>query len=336
MAPSIARPSRSSAAGAARACRSTPARSPSRSSRSAAGRSSWHVDRALRRPGLPPLPARHRLPRRADRALRRRRALAGGVSQVECLDTGLDTPTGGRIKLLEPALAERDHVLRHLRRRPRRHRPRAAARLPRAPRRARHDDRRAARAAVRDHRARRRDGRVLGFREKPRSEHWINGGFFCLRAGVLRLSAGRQRARARSRWRSSPPPGSCAPTATRASGSAWTPTRTPSRSTTCGPPGQAPWRMRSSPTAAPGSGPRWHDASRVAGREACRAGVRPPRRIPPHDRPRHRPRARQRRLRRRRAPPRPARRARRRRDRHARRARAARRAWPPSTSACWS
>jgi glucose-1-phosphate cytidylyltransferase len=29
------------------------------------------------------------------------------------------------------------------------------------------------------------DGRVLGFREKPRSEHWVNGGFFCLRAGAL-------------------------------------------------------------------------------------------------------------------------------------------------------
>jgi glucose-1-phosphate cytidylyltransferase len=29
------------------------------------------------------------------------------------------------------------------------------------------------------------DGRVRGFREKPRSEHWINGGFFCFGAGVL-------------------------------------------------------------------------------------------------------------------------------------------------------
>ena len=34
------------------------------------------------------------------------------------------------------------------------------------------------------------DGTVSGFTEKPRSEHWINGGFFCFRAGVLdRLSA---------------------------------------------------------------------------------------------------------------------------------------------------
>ncbi len=29
------------------------------------------------------------------------------------------------------------------------------------------------------------DGRVRGFREKPRSEHWINGGFFCFQARAL-------------------------------------------------------------------------------------------------------------------------------------------------------
>jgi glucose-1-phosphate cytidylyltransferase len=28
------------------------------------------------------------------------------------------------------------------------------------------------------------DGHVLGFREKPRSDHWINGGFFCFEPGV--------------------------------------------------------------------------------------------------------------------------------------------------------
>jgi glucose-1-phosphate cytidylyltransferase len=29
------------------------------------------------------------------------------------------------------------------------------------------------------------DGVVLGFQEKPRSEHWINGGFFCFEPGVF-------------------------------------------------------------------------------------------------------------------------------------------------------
>jgi len=29
------------------------------------------------------------------------------------------------------------------------------------------------------------DDRVHGFREKPRSEHWINGGFFCFEPGAL-------------------------------------------------------------------------------------------------------------------------------------------------------
>ena len=30
------------------------------------------------------------------------------------------------------------------------------------------------------------NGRVVGFREKPRSEHWINGGFFCFEPDILR------------------------------------------------------------------------------------------------------------------------------------------------------
>ncbi len=30
-------------------------------------------------------------------------------------------------------------------------------------------------------------GRIRGFREKPRSEHWVNGGFFCFEPGVLDL-----------------------------------------------------------------------------------------------------------------------------------------------------
>ena len=34
------------------------------------------------------------------------------------------------------------------------------------------------------------NGRVVGFREKPRSEHWVNGGFFCFELDVLeRLGA---------------------------------------------------------------------------------------------------------------------------------------------------
>jgi len=34
------------------------------------------------------------------------------------------------------------------------------------------------------------NGLVRGFVEKPRSEHWINGGFFCFEPSVLELLAG--------------------------------------------------------------------------------------------------------------------------------------------------
>jgi glucose-1-phosphate cytidylyltransferase len=103
---------------------------------------------------------------------------------VECVDTGLDTPTGGRIKLLEQRLSgerfcatyadgvarlELDRLLAfHLG-----HGALATMTVvqPRL------------QFGVTELDA--RDGRVLGFQEKPRSEHWINGGFFCFEPGVF-------------------------------------------------------------------------------------------------------------------------------------------------------
>jgi glucose-1-phosphate cytidylyltransferase len=103
--------------------------------------------------------------------------------EVECVETGAETPTGGRLALLgerlrgesfcatyadgvadvdleallafhrgEGALVTMTVVRPHL--------PWGVADL---------DD----------------DGRVAGFVEKPRSEHWINGGFFCMEPGAL-------------------------------------------------------------------------------------------------------------------------------------------------------
>jgi len=105
-----------------------------------------------------------------------------GVS-VECVATGLDTPTGGRIALLAERLAGETFcttyadgvadidlgALLGL------HRSHGAL---------------ATMTVVRPHLqwgvARLdRDGRVEGFVEKPRSEHWINGGFFCFEPGAL-------------------------------------------------------------------------------------------------------------------------------------------------------
>jgi glucose-1-phosphate cytidylyltransferase len=102
---------------------------------------------------------------------------------VECVDTGIDTPTGGRLSRVRDRLTGgtfcatyADGV--------------ADLDLP---------------AVLDFHRAHGRaatmtvvrpelqfgvteldgDGRVVGFREKPRSEHWINGGFFCFEPEVL-------------------------------------------------------------------------------------------------------------------------------------------------------
>jgi glucose-1-phosphate cytidylyltransferase len=103
---------------------------------------------------------------------------------VRCLDTGLDTPTGGRIKLLAPQLHGEevfcatyadglaDIDLRALLGFHATHGALATMTVVRPE----------LQFGVTELDA---GGRVLGFREKPRSEHWINGGFFCFQAGVL-------------------------------------------------------------------------------------------------------------------------------------------------------
>jgi glucose-1-phosphate cytidylyltransferase len=103
---------------------------------------------------------------------------------VECVDTGLETQTGARIKQLEPLLAGEeifcatyadgvaDVDLEALLAFHAGHGALATMTVVR-PR---------LQFGVTELDA---DGRVSGFREKPRSEHWINGGFFCFGAAVL-------------------------------------------------------------------------------------------------------------------------------------------------------
>lgn len=102
--------------------------------------------------------------------------------EVECVDTGIDTPTGGRVRALADRLdagrfcatyadgvADVDlGALFEF------HRSQGAL---------------ATVTVVRPHLqwgvAELAGDRVAGFVEKPRSEHWINGGFFCFEPGVL-------------------------------------------------------------------------------------------------------------------------------------------------------
>jgi len=105
--------------------------------------------------------------------------------EVTCVDTGLDTPTGGRIKLLEGVLTDEPTFCVTY--------ADGLADIDLARLLAFHE----AHGALATITVVRPElqfgvaeldgagGRVLGFREKPRSEHWINGGFLCLRPGVF-------------------------------------------------------------------------------------------------------------------------------------------------------
>ena len=103
--------------------------------------------------------------------------------EVRCVDTGLDTPTGGRIALLGDEIGERrfcatyadgvaDIDLREIVAFHEGHGALATMTVVRPE----------LQFGVAEMDG---DGRVLGFHEKPRAEHWINGGFFVFGAGVF-------------------------------------------------------------------------------------------------------------------------------------------------------
>lgn len=103
--------------------------------------------------------------------------------EIECIDTGADTPTGGRIAKAQGHLrggafcatyadGVADIDLARLRAHHAGHGSLATMTVVRPPLQFG--------VALMDG-----DDSVTGFREKPRSEQWVNGGFFCFEPGVL-------------------------------------------------------------------------------------------------------------------------------------------------------
>jgi glucose-1-phosphate cytidylyltransferase len=104
--------------------------------------------------------------------------------EVECVDTGLDTPTGGRIKLVESQTQGRPFCATYAD-------GVADIDLPSLVDFHGQHGRLASMTVVRPElqfgitELGDDDGVVVGFKEKPRSDHWINGGFFCFEPGVF-------------------------------------------------------------------------------------------------------------------------------------------------------
>jgi glucose-1-phosphate cytidylyltransferase len=103
--------------------------------------------------------------------------------QVQCFDTGLETPTGGRIARVAEQVGPGTFCATYAD---------GVADIDLARLLDFHGDhgRLATMTVVRPElqfgvTEMGEDGVVSGFREKPRSEHWINGGFFCFEPGVL-------------------------------------------------------------------------------------------------------------------------------------------------------
>jgi glucose-1-phosphate cytidylyltransferase len=103
--------------------------------------------------------------------------------EIVCADTGLDTPTGGRIKLVAERVGQGTFAATY---------GDGVADLDLARLEAHHAEHGGAATmtvvrpvlqfGITELNG---DGRVRGFHEKPRSEHWINGGFFCFEPAVF-------------------------------------------------------------------------------------------------------------------------------------------------------
>jgi glucose-1-phosphate cytidylyltransferase len=106
-------------------------------------------------------------------------------TEIRCLDTGVDTPTGGRLHLAAAELRRADFCLTYAD---------GVADVDLAGLLDFHaaHDAIATMTVVRPElqfgvAELNGEGVVRGFVEKPRSEHWINGGFFCVRPALLEL-----------------------------------------------------------------------------------------------------------------------------------------------------
>jgi glucose-1-phosphate cytidylyltransferase len=103
--------------------------------------------------------------------------------EVKCLDTGQDTPTGGRLHLAAAVLGDSTFCATYAD---------GVADIDLDALLAHHSDHDGA-ATMTVVRPRLQfgvaqlngDGVVRGFEEKPRSEHWVNGGFFCFETSAL-------------------------------------------------------------------------------------------------------------------------------------------------------
>jgi glucose-1-phosphate cytidylyltransferase len=104
-------------------------------------------------------------------------------TEILCVPTGLDTQTGGRVKLVADHLPDETFYVTYAD---------GVADIDLA-RLCAHHDAHGALATMTVVRPELPfgiteidgDDRISGFSEKPRSEHWINGGFFCFEPGVL-------------------------------------------------------------------------------------------------------------------------------------------------------